>query len=431
MPRTWSRLHEHLGCPPGPVTFAMVRRCADQGLAEADDLDWKESLPNGHNPHTDAEFSKDVAAMANTRGGFIIFGVTDQVEFTGIQPADANPDQYAQWVRNLVQPYLADLEQYVLQSDDGSEAVFVVDVPASELAPHSVEFVDIRDRDKARSQRATVTPYRDGAHTAWMAEHQIARAYGERLTRAADWQATFNDLREWTAESFEGRGGPGTAWLIIVGRPTRPVPHAAPRLDRAAAKAIVDTACRNPVMTYESRVGVLRLLAGGLSDVTVGLNAWVITNRAREGAQMAREVRVELHHDGSFVLVANLSQRTLREWSARLLDVGIVNVDVVEQACVDLEALVLQVLRSGRVNSPMRVQVSAFSEGRLPLRCAVRQFDDYQVPEHISALPRLRPVTVEIPAGATEEHTKAAAAELAAGVLNQFGLGCQLQRYAR
>jgi len=401
----------------------------DDRLAEADDLDWKELLPNGQNPHQDAEFAKDVAAMANTRGGLIIFGVTDQVEFTGIRAVDANPDQYAQWVRNLVQPYLSGLEQYVLLSDDGSEAVFVVDVPASEPAPHSVDFVDIRAKAKAKSQRATVTPYRDGAHTAWMAEHQIARAYAERMTRAAEWQEAFDELRNWTAESYEGRGGPGTAWLVFVGRPTRSIPRTAPRLDREAAKAIVDTACRNPVMTYEPRVGVLRLLADGLSDVTVGLNAWVITNRAKEGPQMAREVRVELHHDGSFVLTANLSQRTLRDWSARPLQVSIVNVDVVEQACVDLEALVLQVLRTGRIDSPMRVQVSVAGEGKLPLQCAVRQFDDYQLPKAIPPLPRLRPVTVEIPAGATEQHTKPAAAELAAGVLNQFGLGCQLQRY--
>jgi hypothetical protein len=41
MPRAWSRLHEHLGRPPGPITFDMVRRCLEGKLAEADDLDWK------------------------------------------------------------------------------------------------------------------------------------------------------------------------------------------------------------------------------------------------------------------------------------------------------------------------------------------------------------------------------------------------------
>jgi schlafen family protein len=431
MPRAWSRLHEYLGRPPGPITFDMVRRCIDGKLAEADDLDWKAHLPDARNLHMNAEFAKDVAAMANTRGGVIIYGVTDQVEFSGIDSAVANPQQYAQWVRNLVQPYLSGLELYPLLSDDGSKAVLVVDVPASELAPHCVAFVDVRDKQKAEEQRASVTPYRDGPHTAWMAEHQIARAYAERMTRAAEWQQAFDELRDWTAESFEGRGGPGTAWLIITGRPVRPVPRAAPRLDREAAKLMVDSACNNPVATYEPVVQVLRLLAGGRSDVTVGLDSWVIANRAREGTQSAREARVELHHDGSFVLAVNLSQRTLRDWSQRPPAAAVVNVDVVEQACVDLEAMVLQVLRAGRIDSPMRVQISVASEGNQPLRCATRDFGDYNLPERIPPLPRLLPITVEITAGATEEHTKPAAVELAAGVLNQFGLVCQLQRYRR
>jgi hypothetical protein len=83
MPRTWSRLHEYLGAPPGPVTFEMVRQSVDDKLGEADGLDWKESLPDGRNPGREAGFAKDVAAMANTRGGLIIYGVTDQVEFRG------------------------------------------------------------------------------------------------------------------------------------------------------------------------------------------------------------------------------------------------------------------------------------------------------------------------------------------------------------
>src|SRR5690349_384284 len=127
MPHSWSRLHEHLGSAPGPIDFTMVRRCIDDQLAEADDLDWKEDLPNTRDPQTPAEFAKDVAAMANTRGGLIIYGVTDKpVTFKGIQETEANRDQYAQWVRNHVQPYLAGLELYFLEADDGSEAVLVI-----------------------------------------------------------------------------------------------------------------------------------------------------------------------------------------------------------------------------------------------------------------------------------------------------------------
>jgi Putative DNA-binding domain len=426
MPHTWSRLHEHLGSPPGPVDFSMVRRCADDGLVEADDLDWKEKLPNQQDPRTPAEFAKDVAAMANTRGGLIIYGVADQpVAFKGIQEADANRDQYAQWVRNFVQPYLSGLDMYCLAADDGSEAVLVVDIPASELAPHSVHYEPTIDR--ARSQRSSVTPYRDGAHTDWMAEHQIARAYAERLTRTAQWQESFNQLRDWTAESLDGRLGPGNALLLFVARPTRPIPRSSPRLDRAVAKQIIDEACRNPVITFEPKISVLQGLANERGNISVGLNAWVISNRRWEGEYRPREVTAALHHDGSLVLVVNLSQHTLRDPSDE--EVGVVNLDAVEQACIDVEALLLQTIRTERIDSPVRVQANVVSEIELPLKCAIRDFGGYVLTSSGLTLHRFRPVTVELPVGATEAHTQVAATELASGILNQFGVGCQLSRY--
>lgn len=65
--------------------------------------------------------------MANTRGGLIVHGVTDSVSFVGITAADANPDQYAQWVRNLVQPYLSDVELRVLSSEPATATLAAPD----------------------------------------------------------------------------------------------------------------------------------------------------------------------------------------------------------------------------------------------------------------------------------------------------------------
>jgi hypothetical protein len=66
----------------------------------------------------------------------------------------------------------------------------------------------------------------------------------------------------------------------------------------------------------------------------------------------------------------------------------------------------------------------------MPAQCANRDFGSYVISSSSRRLTRVRPVDIELPAGATEDMTKATAAELASGILNQFGLVCQVSRYA-
>ncbi|MGV9565072.1 AlbA family DNA-binding domain-containing protein [Streptomyces sp. NPDC003480] len=157
----------------------MVAKAAADRLTESDDR--KEQLPQPPREGRWNELAKDVAAMANTRGGLIIFGVRDTTcELVGIDPDTVNIEEYAQWVRNHVQPYLPDLTFTVLTSADGATSVLVADIPASPIAPHLVYGTAARHKD----QQAAVAPYRNRDHTAWMAEHQLERAYRDRFTRA-------------------------------------------------------------------------------------------------------------------------------------------------------------------------------------------------------------------------------------------------------
>lgn len=72
----FTSLHRYLGDAPGPLTGAMIDRAIAKRLREADDLDWKSKLPPlGAVPNSD--FPKDVAAMANSGGGALVFGVTE------------------------------------------------------------------------------------------------------------------------------------------------------------------------------------------------------------------------------------------------------------------------------------------------------------------------------------------------------------------
>ncbi|MDF0376591.1 ATP-binding protein [Streptomyces sp. NPDC004735] len=131
MARSWTRLHEHLGAAPGPLSFDMIRQAATDTLEETDDLDWKEQLPQPPRDGRWNEMAKDV-----TRGGLIIFGVRNKTcELVGIDPEQANIQQYHQWSPNHVQPYLPDITFTTLPSPDASMSVLVCDIPASPMAP--------------------------------------------------------------------------------------------------------------------------------------------------------------------------------------------------------------------------------------------------------------------------------------------------------
>jgi predicted HTH transcriptional regulator len=74
---TFTALHRYLGEAPSPLADDMIDRAIAQGLRETDDLDWKSELPPlGAIPNSD--FPKDVAAMANSGGGTLVFGVTEK-----------------------------------------------------------------------------------------------------------------------------------------------------------------------------------------------------------------------------------------------------------------------------------------------------------------------------------------------------------------
>ncbi|MDT3728745.1 ATP-binding protein, partial [Streptomyces sp. DSM 41972] len=237
MARTWTRLHEHLGCPPGPLTFDMVRQAAADNLEESDDLDWKEMLPQPPRDGRWNEFAKDVAAMANTRGGLIIFGVQDKTTvLTGIDPDGVNRQQYAQWIRNHVQPYLPDLD--IFELTDGTKNVLVVDVPASEMAPHFVYGGAARDKE----QQAAVVPYRDNDHTAWMAEHQIERAYRDRFARVGRAEEEIQRHIDLTTQTITAHAHVPSAWFIAVSRPQRPLPRGAYTMSRDQAREVLEAA---------------------------------------------------------------------------------------------------------------------------------------------------------------------------------------------
>ncbi|MFF9127916.1 RNA-binding domain-containing protein [Streptomyces sp. NPDC014889] len=421
MARSWTRLHEHLGAPPGPLTFDMIKEAAESHLAESDDLDWKEMLPQPPREGRWNELAKDVAAMANTRGGLLIYGVTDQdTKPVGIGSGEVNAQQYAQWIRNHVQPYLSGVTFTVLSSVDGATSFLVIDVPASPMAPHHVYGTAAKDKD----QQAAVVPYRDHDHTAWMAEHQIERAYRDRFTRTQHAQEETDRLFAHALENVLAEQAEPSAWFIAVARPDRPLPRTAPSLAQEMAGYVSTTAIdRSQALARNSDVvSPLRVLET-VSSPRPGLRRWVLSTLY---PSIGRGVYAELHHDGSTVLAANLSWTTRRgnpdgpepETTGILVDA-----DVAGAACRDAVALARELARHLGVDGVIPVTTAIATAEPAPLTPVVTEHGSFRsIPDRARRPRRIQPVTVTVTPADEDDLLRASAQEAFTDLMHQFGI---------
>ena len=69
-------LHRALGQAPSPLTDEILDAAVAAGVTETDDLDWKSELPPIKSL-SQTDVPKDIAAMANSGGGMIIYGVEE------------------------------------------------------------------------------------------------------------------------------------------------------------------------------------------------------------------------------------------------------------------------------------------------------------------------------------------------------------------
>ena len=77
-------LHRGLGLPPSILTDEILDAAVAAGVAETDDLDWKSELPPVKGlPQTDVP--KDIAAMANSGGGMIVYGVEENQKVANVR----------------------------------------------------------------------------------------------------------------------------------------------------------------------------------------------------------------------------------------------------------------------------------------------------------------------------------------------------------
>ena len=207
---SFTSLHRYLGEPPTPLTAAMLDEAVARGIPESGDLDWKSALP-ARSALVQSDFPKDVAAMANSGGGTLIYGVKE-VEKRAAERTDAGEidEKYERSIHAVaytaISPPVLGLRVETIVAD-GLRAYAVI-VPDSPDAPHLIY-----------KNQFFGAPVRTDSDTAWMRERDVEAAYRARFTGASTAESTLDQLYQ---ECVRAQGPERSAQFIAVARPRHP-----------------------------------------------------------------------------------------------------------------------------------------------------------------------------------------------------------------
>ena len=238
----FTALHRLLGLGPGPLSDSMIDDAVTEKLAETDDLDFKSALP-GTSGLAATDFPKDVAAMANSGGGVILYGITEQDKKAGARVdvgelSEGHERTLRMAAVTAISPPIFGLDVVRLGAD-GNRCVAII-VPASVDGPHLIYRNDYFG-----------APVRNDADTVWMKERQIEAAYRARFDGRRQTAEVLDHMYKELSvvTEIEAR-----AWLIAVGRP-RVTPSSATRWEQDEAGQIFEAASVQ-ALTYARRQSI-------------------------------------------------------------------------------------------------------------------------------------------------------------------------------
>lgn len=399
----FTALHRLLGQVPGPLTDELIEEAVVSGLAETDDLDWKSELPPSKGL-MQTDFPKDVAAMANSGGGTIIYGVQEsQKSATGRCDVGELDEGHERTLRSAavtaISPPVFGLDIHRLGTP-GSRAVAVV-VPSSVDGPHLIYRGEYFG-----------APIRNDADTVWMKERQVEAMYRARFDeRRHAAEATTNLYDDVAA----GRDVDKRAWLIAVAHPRLPAVGQG-RLTRDDARKILEHS-RNRALEYGSSKGVHPLRAIDRHNPRPGLRRWIAPNEAT-GLSQWKEAWVSVHHDGSATLATAIGGHRTSEGhlpGERIESLGI------ECAIADFMGLV-RATSEQFATSEYEVRVGIEWSGAEPLIIQTIDGHGSTFDGHSLPIARYTPVAVTVLADADQQSFSRQVHDLAQDCVNQGGI---------
>lgn len=275
----------------------MIESLVEQQVEEKADLDFKTILPIGKGSWRD-ETAKDFAAMANSGGGVVLYGVAEDrglgtaktIESFEFKEADLRSLVLVAY--NQVHPPLMDVRTVKIADPArlGFGVLAMVIAPSDEV-PHMFW-----------KNESFLAPVRHGSDTRWMDERQIELAYRRRFDGR---QRRKVELSHFYDETVAHIGPSRNAFLAAVAIPrSGGRPDTYPSSDTRAME-VFDAAVRQVEEFIRSDPSIFNKFSPSPS---IGLRRWRWSDRTLNdtGSNL-----LELHRDGSIAMVFDLSREFL------------------------------------------------------------------------------------------------------------------------
>ncbi len=330
-------IHRELGLPSSyPLNWSLMEKVVAENLSEKRDLDFKIGLYNSNDSNVNDEIAKDLCAMANSGGGWIICGVrTDSVTDCAMELTPFSVDKNSEInlhrvARSSVQPPLMDIKIHPIKSPD-ERYIYAIEIPVTEVSPHLCLY------KKGNDKYPFYAPIRNGASTIGLTEPELRRMYRESFLSLKERSENERNLYEEFSEY--GEFYEGLTYVLVA------IPEVL-RTQRQEKQFILDVFCnRDADMFRRSEFKYKPSLLNRYANTPIrrGYRSWVIHNENEVGEHY--KWRVEIADNGIIRCAIKLSGKEVREEAQDDSSLGIFNQapqPLIENALIESFSVVIQ-----------------------------------------------------------------------------------------
>lgn len=367
-------IHRALGLEPGNLTMNDINQVIAEKVEETADLDWKKKFYSIQNNAVMEEVAKDIAAMANSGGGWIVFGIKEDGEnnaASSVNPIQWSADNERQ-IRNIayskIGPPVAGIEFSKIPCGENPDDGYVVlmHIPDSVDAPHFAR----------KGDDAFRAPWRNGPHTEFMTERDIERGFRERFQRGVEQEKTLQGYFEQATEALNPEQG---VFLAIAAVPVTPIISADPITSGTASNYARPWAYSYLMASHqgkspkEEKIETEFTFIWNLGEHVKGMRRWVIRNLQQTTGGKYRKY---LHDDGTLVGAYQLGGVYNESAPSDQYPVGKPNhcrSKDIESALIDFFSLLREHAKERRVSGGFRIRVGLVGDSNSPI--LVRTFE--------------------------------------------------------